>query len=197
MKVLAMRMIHILGAVLALGGCVNLGGGKLPPSLFSLTSEHSAPAGAMSSGKMADALIVMEPLTDRRLAVQRIPVQVDAANVAYFGLAMWVERPSRLFRNLLAETLRAKGKYLVLDSDADVGQGKMRLAGRLLDMGYDAQRHAAVVRYDALRTDAGGKISSKRFEAIETGVAPTAADLGPALNRAANAVAAQVADWVG
>ena len=196
MKGLAMRHVFVGCAVLALSGCIG-GGVKLPPTLFSLTAEHPAPAGAAASGKMADALIVMEPQTDRRLSVQRIPVQLDAANVAYLGQAMWVERPARLFRNLLAETLRASGKYLVLDSDADVGQGQTRLAGRLLDMGYDAQKHAVVVRYDALRQEAGGKLSSKRFEAIETGIEPKAAAVGPALNRAANAVAAQVADWVG
>ena len=196
MKGLAMRHVFVGCAVLALSGCIG-GGVKLPPTLFSLTADHTAPAGAGASGKMADALIVMEPQTDRRLSVQRIPVQLDAANVAYLGQAMWVERPARLFRNLLAETLRASGKYLVLDSDADVGQGQTRLAGRLLDMGYDAQKHAVVVRYDALRQEAGGKLSSKRFEAIETGIEPKAAAVGPALNRAANAVAAQVADWVG
>jgi cholesterol transport system auxiliary component len=40
-------------------------------------------------------------------------------------------------------------------------------------------------------------VETRRFEAIEPGVAPEAEAVAPALNRAANSVARQVADWVG
>ena len=99
---------------LALGGCLGLGGGKPPPSLFSLTAARTAAVGAEARGTSGTVLMVMEPETDRRLAVQRVPVQVSASEVAYLKDAMWVERPARLFRSLLAETLRAEGNGLVL-----------------------------------------------------------------------------------
>ncbi len=79
-----MRAMGRLGAVavlaLALGGCLGgLGGGKLPPTLFSLTAARSAAAGAEARGTSGNVLMVMEPETDRRLAVQRVPVQVSAS----------------------------------------------------------------------------------------------------------------------
>jgi cholesterol transport system auxiliary component len=184
-------------AFFALAGCVNLGGGKPPPTLVSLTPASSAPAGTNVSGNLRDALVIAEPETDRRLAVQRIPVQIDAANVAYLQDAQWVERPARLFRALLAETIRAKsGRLVVEDNQIEAGGGG-RLAGRLLDMGYDARQQAVVVRYDAIRESKGGAVSTRRFEAIVPGVQPKTEFVGPALNQAANQVAQQVADWVG
>lgn len=180
---------------LALGGCLSFGS-KPPPTLFSLTATSAAPAGTAASGAAGSALIVEEPETDRRLGVQRVPVQVDASNVAYVKNAMWVERPARLFAGLLAETLRAKGGRLVfLASEAET-PGGTRLGGRLLDMGYDARSQSVVVRFDAIRS-AGGNLSTRRFEAIVPGVAAEPEQIGPALNRAANDVAGQVADWVG
>ena len=181
---------------LALSGCISFGG-KAPAQLFGLTPAHVAPAGAGASGSLADAIVVLEPQTDQRLAVLRVPVQIDDASIAYLKDAMWVERPSRLFRSLLAETIRSRGGRLVLEVSAADSGGKVRLSGRLLDMGYDARQGAVVVRYDASREDAGGAVSVKRFESIVRGVAPKAEAVGPALNRAANDVASQVADWVG
>lgn len=186
-----------LVAFAVLAGCVSLGGGKAPPTLVSLTPATAAPAGTNVSGNLRDALVVAEPETDRRLAVQRIPVQIDDANVAYLQDAQWVERPARLFRALLAETIRAKsGRLVVEDNQIEAGGGG-RLAGRLLDMGYDARRQAVVVRYDAIRETKGGGVTTRRFEAVVPGVQPKTEFVGPALNQAANQVAQQVADWVG
>ncbi len=197
----SMRSLFLLKcaplAVLVLGGCVSLGGGKAPATLFSLTPATSAPAGTTASGRIEDAIVVAEPETDRRLAVQRVPVQIDDASVAYLQNAAWVERPARLFRSLLAETIRTKGTRLVFeDNEASSGAG-LRLTGRLLDMGYDARSAAVVVRYDAIRSAKSGVLATKRFESVVPGVAATPEAIGPALNRAANDVAVQVAEWIG
>lgn len=192
------RVALIVLAPLALSACVSLGGGgKVPASLLTLTPAQSAPAGSTASSSAADALMVMEPETDQHLAVLRVPVQVDDANIAYLQDALWVERPARLFRGLLAETLRAKGGRLVLeDSEASVPVAGNRLSGRLIAMGYDARSGSVVVRYDAIRTGPKGEVQTKRFESVVPGVAPTPAAVGPALNKAANDVAAQVAEWI-
>lgn len=182
---------------LALGGCLGgLGGGKLPPTLFSLTAARSAAAGVEARGTSGNVLMVMEPETDRRLAVQRVPVQVSASEVAYLKEALWVERPARLFRSLLAETLRAESKGLVLEDDQSASPAAVRLGGRLVEMGYDAQRQSAVVRYDALRTGPNGAVATRRFESVVPGVSARPESVAPALNRAANEVAAQVAAWM-
>ena len=183
---------------LALAGCVSLGGAKPPPSLLTLTPAIRAPAGSAASAVPAEALMVMEPETDQHLSVLRVPVQVDDANIAYLQNALWVEKPARLFRSLLAETLRAKTGHLVLeDSQSTVPAAGTLLSGRLIAMGYDARTGSVVVRFDAIRTGSGGMVQTKRFESVVPGVAPDPASVGPALNKAANDVAGQVAEWMG
>ena len=54
-----------------------------------------------------------------------------------------------------------------------------------------------IVRFDAMLRLPDGTVRTRRFESEVTGVAADATLVGPALNRAANDVAAQVADWVG
>jgi len=193
-----LRLAAPLALALALSGCISIGGGgKAPPTLLNLTATAQAPVGAAVSGKAEDALVVLDPEVDRRLAVQRVAVTVDAANVAYLKNAMWIERPARLFRSLLAETLRAGGTRLVFEDSDATASGRTRLSGRLLDIGYDGPSRAVVVRYDAVLAGPGGSIRTKRFEARVPGVAPEGKAVGPALDQAANDVARQVADWVG
>ena len=191
-----MRNFAALAALALLGGCISLGG-KAPKLLIGLTSDKAPVAGALAGGKIGDALVVLDPQADRRLDVLRIAVQVDASQIAYLKDASWVERPARLMRHLLAETIRAKGLHLVLEASDDVTGSKQTLAGRLIDMGYDARSQSVVVRYDAMRSNSQGLIEARRFEAVVPGVSATSEAVAPALNRAANDVAGQVADWVG
>ena len=181
---------------LALAGCVSLT--PTPPeSLLTLTPARTAPAGATVAGTAASALAVIEPAVDQRLNVVRVPVQTSDASLAYLQDAVWVEKPARLFRQVLAETIKAGGNRLV------VGEGDLnytaatKLSGRLLDMGYDVASGSVVVRFDAVLQGADGQIRTKRFESRVPGVAPDATSVGPALNQAANQVAAEVAAWVG
>ena len=190
------RAWFALAALTALSGCLSMSG-KAPPTLFSLGADNPAPAGTTATGQLSDALIVIEPETDRRLAMLRVAVQVDGSNVAYLKDAMWVERPARLFRSLLAETLRARGGRLIFESDQPMARSAPRISGRLVDMGYDARAMAVVVRFDAVRDNGSGLLATKRFEAVVPGIAATPAAVGPALNRAANQVAAEVAAWLG
>ena len=190
------RHAGVLAAVLLLGGCISLGG-KAPKQLISLTPATSAPAGDLGAMALRDALVVLDPEADRRLDVQRVAVQVDDATIAYLKDATWVERPARQFRRLLAETIRAKGKRLVIEAGDSSEGGKTTLGGRLLDMGYDARSQSVVLRFDAMRSDSAGNVVSRRFEATVPGVSPKVEAVAPALNEAANEVAAQVADWVG
>jgi cholesterol transport system auxiliary component len=185
-----------VAAVLLLGGCLSLGG-KTPEQLIALTPDRTAPAGDIGASPLREALVVIDPEAERRLDVQRVPVQVDDTTVAYLKDATWIERPARQFRRLLAETIRAQGKRLVIEGGDAAEGGKVTLGGRLLDMGYDARSRSVVVRFDALRTDATGRAVSRRFEAKVEGVEPKVEAVAPALNQAANEVAAKVAVWVG
>ena len=121
---------------------------------------------------------------------------VSDTELAYLQEAFWVEKPARLFRRLLGETLRASGNTLVLDNDDTPLLAAQTLRGTLREMGYEAATSSVVVRYDAVRTNLDGTVSSRRFEARESGVLPEAASVGPAVNRAANTVAGEVAEWM-
>lgn len=194
------RLPYRLAAIslaLLLGGCLGLGGGKAPATLIMLTSSQAPAAGAGASGTRGDALIVQEPAVDRELATLRVPVRVNSAGLAYLADAAWVERPARQFRALLAETLRASGKRLVLEDDGTAGPAAYRLGGRLVDMGYDASQQAVVVRFEAIRSTRDGMVETRRFESVVPGVSAKPEAVAPALNRAANAVAADVAAWMG
>ncbi len=194
------RKTAVLAMVLAipmtLAGCVSLGGGKLPEALIALTPDESAPAGAMASGTVSNAIAILDPEADRRIDVDRVPVQVTPSSVAYLKDAVWVERPTRQFRRLLAETVRARANRVVIEgSDYEVA-GSTVVSGRLVQMGYDAASQAVVVRYDALVEEKGGAVRAHRFEAEVRGVAAEAAAVGPALNKAANQVAKEAAGWI-
>ena len=187
----------LLPAILALplAGCLSLGG-ETPEQLLTLTPASTAPAGFATTGPANVALAVLEPNTSQRLNVTRVPVQMDDTSLAYLKDATWVEKPTRLFQNLVAETIRARGSRLVI-REGDLGQSAVTtLSGELLDMGYAVATGSVVVRYDAVLQTPDGQVRTRRFESR----IPSAADavaVGPALNQAANQVASEVADWVG
>ena len=186
----------VLPLALTLPGCISLGG-EPPESLLTLSPETRAPVGAGAAAGPDRTVIAVLPIdTPAKLDVLRVPVAVSDTELAYLQEAFWVEKPGRLFRGLLGETLRARGNALVMDSDETVALATMTLRGNLIDMGYVAPDSAVVVRFDAIRIDAAGTTTTRRFEARETGVPAEGRAVGAALNRAANTVAAQVADWV-
>lgn len=181
---------------LPLAGCISLSP-KPPEQLLTLTPARSAPAGTAVNAVATAALAVLEPDAEQRLSVTRVPVQVTDSGLAYIKDAVWVEKPTRLFQQLLAETIRARGTRLVVD-EGDLGYGAAtKLSGRLLDLGYDAATGSVVARYDGVLQTPDGRVQTRRFEARVPGVAADAAAVGPALNQAANQIAAEVSEWVG
>ena len=142
------------------------------------------------------AILVQLPDTPAKLDVLRLPVTVSDTELAYLEEAFWVEKPARLFRRLVGETLRGRGQALVIDNDDTPVLADVVLRGTLLDMDYDPRTSSVVVRFDAVRTEAGGRATSRRFEARESGVPARSEAVGPAINRAANQVAKDVADWL-
>lgn len=196
-------MAGICAATLMLAGCISLSNAEPPESLLTLTSTASAPAGsgaATGDEAGAGAIAVLIPETPAKLDVVRVPVDISDTEIAYLQDAVWVERPARLFRRLLGETLRTRsgpnGTALVLDSDDTPVLADRSLRGTLLDMGYDASSGEVVVRFDAVVTGSEDGVTSRRFEARESVAEADVAFVGPALNRAANRVAGEVADWV-
>ena len=186
--------IPLAVAALALSGCVSFGS-EPPESLLTLTARDTAPAsaGAAATGVLSVAEFEAPPAID----ATRVPVQIDDSRIAYLKNATWVERPARLFRRLVAETVRAQTGRVVTDSDAPTLPADSYLSGTVRRFGYDARTSSVVVIFDAVRPGEGNAVETRRFEAIVPGVAADVSSVGPALNKAANDVAVQVADWVG
>ena len=127
----------------------------------------------------------------------RVPVQVDDTSIAYLEDAVWVEKPARQLRRLIAETIRTRTGRLVIDGDDPGVLAENRLTGTLRQFGYDVRSQSVVVVFDAVRPGQGNAVQTRRFEVRVPGVTADVASVGPALNQAANDVAGQVAAWVG
>ena len=184
-----------LAILAALPACVSLGG-KAPPQLLDLRSDASSQTGASWSGTVQTATVVAAPKLPRKLDTDRVPVQFEGTNIAYLTDAHWVEKPDRLMQRLLTETLSAGGARLILDPFMAGGRQAETLDGELLEFGVDADRQEVVIVFDAVWTR-GTNVQKRRFEAREPvgEVIPT--NVAPAMNRAANRVAKDVAAWMG
>ncbi|MFC4254539.1 ABC transporter [Altererythrobacter xixiisoli] len=178
-----------------LTACVSFGA-KPPETLLTMRAEKAAPAGAVIDGRPQAALAVFEPTAPRKLDVTRVPVAVSDSSLAYLKDAQWVEKPTRLFQRLLAETLRAQGTRLIIDSGDAQYSATNRLSGNLIELGYDTTLRSVVMQYDAVQQMPDGSLRTRRFEHVVPNIEPDVASVGPALNQAANNVAAQVVAWV-
>jgi cholesterol transport system auxiliary component len=184
-----------LSFALVLAGCVNLGG-KAPPSLLVLTPQNGVAGGTAMSGAQKDALVILIPEVPRKLETNRVPVQIDSANIAYLTDAVWADKPARLMQMLLMETIAAKNGRLVLNEVDAGGKAEQYLAGTLLEFGLDSSRNEAIVVYDAVRLQNGKPVEKRRFEAREAVVEIKPGAAGAALNQAANSVANDIAAWL-
>lgn len=185
-----------LFAALLIAGCGPLvqigGGGETPDSLLTIRADTGEPKPI--TGK---PLLVTVPTAPGALRTLRIPVTTQATEIAYLPKASWVEQPVVLFQRLLGEVVQARtGRPVVDERNADIA-GAHRLSGRLIEFGLDVRGAPQVnVRYDAMLSAPGtGYVASRSFTATR----PVAAETGPAvaraLNDAANEVAASVGDW--
>lgn len=190
------RGLMVASAALALAGCISFGEDP-PERLLTLTPTKLAPAGAASKGTTDAAIAVMNITASQALEVNRVPVQVNDSSLAYLKDAFWVDKPTTLFSKLLSETIRAKGNRLVVEGAELQTGAATRLSGQLLQMGFDVPTQSVIVRFDATLQTKDGQILTRRFESIQSGITADAAQVGPALNAAANDVANQVAEWVG
>ena len=187
------RTTLALGLTLALAGC--FGGVKVPDRLLDLTAAQSRPVGTDRVAPTSQAVVVSLPSVPQELRYQRIPVR-SAGTFAYLKDAQWVDRPASLFSRLLTETIGASGR-VVLETQETAFEAGTVLTGHLQSFGVDADRGEAVVVYDAALAGANQTVRTRRFEARVPVAVVDAATVAPALNQAANQVAAEVTAWLG
>lgn len=196
MRIRTLRPALALLAMAPLAGCISFGA-KPPPSLLTITSAASIPAGQTQSSATAPTIVILVPAVSQALATPRVPVQTSATDLAYIANAQWVEPPARLFARLLSDTISAKTGRVVIGLQSSLDPAA-RLSGELRAFGVDAGSLQAVVSYDAALTRKDGNVVEKRrFEARVPVSAIEPGPAGIAINQAANQVAAEVADWVG
>ena len=180
----------------SVGGLLG-GGGKPPTTLVTLTPEAAAPAQLARSVGAGQAVTINVPTAGKELTAVRVPVQVTPTDVQYVANLTLVDVPARLFQGLLAETVRRTTNRVVLDPAQTTFDPGLTITGELQRFGYDASTGQVIVSYDAALSTAGGnRVETRRF----TASAPadgTATTVGPALNRASNQVALDVAKWIG
>ncbi len=189
-----------IAVAIALGGCSLgglLGGGKVPPTLLTLTPQAALQGDVARSTSAGEAVTIAVPVIAKELRTVRVPAQVSHMEVAYIDDLQWVDTPDRLFQELLSETVRRTTGRVVLDPrQANLDPGIL-VSGQLHRFGYDAAEQAVLVRFDgALATAGGTRVETRRFEARVPST-DDAASVGPALNQAANQVAMEAASWIG
>lgn len=188
-------ILTLLPLAAALAGCIRFGA-EPPPSLLTLHADAAPPAG--ETRPAGATITVAVPVSPQEIATQRVPVRASDTSVAYLKDALWVEPPTRLFARMLADTVAARTGRVVVSGREALTHPGAALAGELRAFGVDAASGDAVVIYDAsLTRDRAGAIEKRRFEARVPAAAIAPAPVGVALNRAANRVAGEVADWVG
>ncbi|MGZ2412002.1 cholesterol transport system auxiliary component [Sphingomonas sp. F9_3S_D5_B_2] len=185
----------------ALGGCslggLLGGGGKVPPTLLTLTPEAPDPGAMTRTAAAGQAVTVNAPVLAKELRTVRVAAQVSPTDVQYVTNLQMIDTPDRLFQSLLSETIRRTTNRVVLDSGITTLDPGLLVSGQLQRFGYDAQTGQVVVEYDgALSTAGGNRVETRRFIARQPADG-TAASVGPALNRAANQVATEAAQWIG
>ena len=196
-----MRIVTAGALAAALSGCsiggLLGGGGKAPVVLQTLTPEAADPGAVTRTAAAGQSVTVAVPLTSKELHTVRVPVQVSPGNVQYVTDLTWIDTPDRLFQGLVAETIRRTTNRVVFDNGVTSLDPGLLVSGQLQKFGYDASTGQVIVEYDsALSTAGGNRVESRRFVATAPADG-TAGTVGPALNRAANDVARDVAGWVG
>lgn len=191
------RLLLVGAAAISLGGC-SLGlTSKAPPFLLTLTPDERPAANDGILVQGGDSLTVATPFVPQAIATTRLPVAQGQTALAYVKDAVWVEPPARLFQRVLAETIRVRAGRTVLDPRQFSMETGATLSGQLLRFDIDERGATAIVIYDAtLSGEVDRPVRTRRFEARVPAGSIDARSAGQALNRAANIIARDVADWV-
>ncbi len=180
----------------ALSGCISLGE-KPPKELLGLTSDARVPVDQGKVTRDTEAVSVAVPALPPQLRTPRVAVQ-SGASFAYLPKAAWADTPAILFRAVLAETIEAKTGRFVPDQRNGAITPDTRLGGTLAAFQLLGGQGKVLVIFDATISKSGSdQIKTRRFEATAPAGGEDPASVSSALNRAANAVAGDVAAWVG
>ncbi len=188
------KLFLVLAGALALSGCFGGGG---PSELLTLTPTQSMPTTGPRTAAEGRVITVTTPTVPQALNNNRIPVYVSETVIQYLPEAFWVDEPAELFRNLLSETISARTNYVVIDPALYTQTAGATLSGQMLRFGLDPARMEAVVQFEAAISRPNQQVLTNRFEARVPVAEASREAVAPALDQAANQVAAEVTAWLG
>lgn len=194
----ALPLLSVL-ALAACGPLVQIGGNTPAPTALLSLRATAAPVPTPAVADKTTTVLVLVPAATGTLQTLRLPVATTDTEVAYLTGATWSEQPARQFQRVLADTIELKG-VVVLDPRQATIAGGRTLSGTLMEFGLDVRDSAATVvrvRYDATLSGIGkAPLSVRRFDQAVPVSSQLPGDVAAALNKGANAVAADVATWV-
>ncbi len=193
------RLAAFVLAVL-LGGCSVLPRSE-SPDIYLLPGAPAAPAPTNATAPTTPvSLRVDTPQAGRNLDSSRIAV-IPAGNVitVYQG-ARWSDRAPRLLRDRLIDTFRASAGYAAVSSDDANLRADLELAGdlRAFQSEYAAGKAVVVIRYDAqlVAPQTQAILATRQFEVHQAVTGTAVPQVVIAFGQAADALAAQVVDWL-
>jgi cholesterol transport system auxiliary component len=187
----------ILMSLLLLTACgplVKIGESGPPPQRFTLTlATQSGPTHALPLLRVEDFEAPAE------LASSRMAIQVGAQEVRYLAGMQWTDRPARLMRGLIADSLRQSSTAPVLvTGQADVTTG-LRISGRLTRFHALAPTGLATevsVGLELMLLKGSSIAASRRFSVTEPSSSDRPADLAAAFNRATGRITTEATNWI-
>jgi len=196
-----MKRLALLAGLLV-AGCgplVQIGGNSKAPTALLMLRASVPPLDRSRTVDKDRTFSVVVPTVPGALQTLRLPVITKDTELAYLTGATWAEQPNKQFARVLADTIASRGVAVLGPRTVAVGAIR-KLVGQLVEFGLDARdpaRLKVVLRYDALLTGDGGKtIGLQRFDQSIAVSSQDPGQVAAALNTAANAAAAEVADWV-
>jgi cholesterol transport system auxiliary component len=196
-----MKVMPVFALLLALAACgpiVQIGGNEKPPQALLTLNATATPRPYAGPGALGPTIAVDVPRVPMTLQTVRLPVTTSATDVSFLVGATWAEQPNRQFQQLLVDTLSADGQSVINRRETVVQPARV-ISGTLRTFGLDVSNPGAAVvrvRYDAQLTANGAVVSLRRFDAVQPVTSQSPSAVAAALNLAANAVAAEVSDWV-
>lgn len=190
-----MKKLVPLLPLVALAGCISIGP-KAPKVLLTLATTSMVQPGIDRTATATNTILVLTPTAPVAIATTRIPVYDGGMTLAYVEATAWNEVPAQAMQRVMSETIAARTAHVVLDPRQAIGVPAMRLSGQIQKFGVNPQAMQVVIVFDAQVARRDGRLDARRFEARTPVGAVEGAEVGMALNTAANDLAAQIADWV-
>jgi cholesterol transport system auxiliary component len=143
------RLLAVLGSVLALGGCINIGDRGSAPAVVHYVLSDPGPAAAApppaGAGAAPPTLLVLDTAAGGFYDTDQLIFSRSAGTRGQYQFARWTERPGKRFADLMRARLDRQGAWQVSEAGGDV-RGDLLLDTELVELYHDAAVRPGQVR---------------------------------------------------